>query len=117
MTVVLVRYSTFVAGVRARSIAYAIAYMKAEDIETNYCGLGPVNKVLNMLCMWNQYGLESPEFRNHCLRVEDYLWYTIESRSIYQSMVSSIYISISISIYIDIYISLYLCLYIYIYIY
>lgn len=35
--------------VRSRGLAFSIEYMYAEDLQTNYIDIGPVNKVLNML--------------------------------------------------------------------
>jgi len=60
---------------RARGLAFAIDYMAAEDAQTNYVCIGPVNKVLNMLSAYHAAkSSDTPEFRKHTLRVADYLW-------------------------------------------
>ncbi|OQR92125.1 cycloartenol synthase [Achlya hypogyna] len=58
---------------RARSLEFAINYVHAEDKQTNYCCIGPVNKVMNMLCVWVD-DPASEAFRHHQQRVEDYIW-------------------------------------------
>ena len=35
---------------RRRGLAFAVEYMHAEDLQTNFIDIGPVNKVLNMQC-------------------------------------------------------------------
>jgi squalene/oxidosqualene cyclase-like protein len=37
-------------ALRRRGLAFALSYMEAEDAQTNYICIGPVNKALNMLC-------------------------------------------------------------------
>lgn len=60
---------------RAAGIKYAMEYMKSEDIQTNWICIGPVNKVLNMLCVWVDNGLApSDSFYKHVARLDDYLW-------------------------------------------
>ena len=60
-------------------------YMKAEDLQTNFVDIGPVNKTMNMLSMFvaasedgGDSNGEAPsatyEFQMHALRVDDYLW-------------------------------------------
>merc|ERR1711988_1827802 len=53
-----------------------IEYMEAEDEQTNYVCIGPVNKVLNMLSLYHASGhsADTARFRKHELRVADYLW-------------------------------------------
>jgi cycloartenol synthase len=44
-----------------------------EDENTRYVDIGPVNKVVNMLCCY----LEKPDgdaFKKHLPRIKDYLW-------------------------------------------
>lgn len=54
---------------------FCIDYMGAEDLQTNYIDIGPVNKVLNMLSAYDVTGdLEHPNVMNHMVRVQDYLW-------------------------------------------
>jgi len=50
--------------------------MHAEDVQTNFVDIGPVNKVMNMLCCWFAGGMrgENPSFQRHLARVPDYLW-------------------------------------------
>lgn len=44
-----------------------------EDENTRYVDIGPVNKVINMLCCWFE-NPNSEEFRAHLPRLHDYLW-------------------------------------------
>lgn len=56
---ILARYETwsilqpFKNFVRSRGLKFAIDYMAAEDLQTNFIDIGPVNKVLNMLSMYH----------------------------------------------------------------
>jgi squalene cyclase len=81
---------------RARGNAFALRYMAAEDECTNYICIGPVNKAMNMLCVWAganvgasagasvggaggsasgpSRGVWTPAFKKHLLRCDDYLW-------------------------------------------
>jgi squalene/oxidosqualene cyclase-like protein len=61
---------------RAKGLAYALEYMAAEDAQTNFVCIGPVNKVLNMLSAYHAHGSDAScePFRRHLLRVPDYLW-------------------------------------------
>ena len=34
-------------------LAFCLDYIRAEDVQTNYVDIGPVNKVLNMLVVWS----------------------------------------------------------------
>ncbi|KAL1514656.1 hypothetical protein AB1Y20_003746 [Prymnesium parvum] len=63
-------------ALRAKGLHFALEYMHAEDEQTNYVCIGPVNKVLNMLSTWHAAGgqADSPSFKKHILRVSDYLW-------------------------------------------
>jgi len=62
--------------VRHYGLKFSLEYMKAEDLQTNYIDIGPVNKVLNMLCAYDGCGrdLKNPAVVNHMPRVADYLW-------------------------------------------
>jgi squalene cyclase len=40
----------------------------------SYIAIGPVNKMINMLCVWIREGPDSAAFRQHVARVPDYLW-------------------------------------------
>jgi len=60
-------------GLRARALRRCIEQIHYEDENTRYVDIGPVNKVINMLCCW----LEDPcsdAFRKHIPRIQDYLW-------------------------------------------
>ena len=46
----------------------------AEDRNTNYICIGPVNKTLNMLCVYYHDGPDSEQFKSHISRLDDYLW-------------------------------------------
>ncbi|MBX2904315.1 MAG: terpene cyclase/mutase family protein [Chitinophagales bacterium] len=59
---------------RNKALNYAINYIDAEDQQTNYINIGPVNKMLNMLCIWHCYGKNSVQFLSHIKRLQDYLW-------------------------------------------
>ena len=73
--------------VRQRGLEFSMEYMKAEDLQTNFIDIGPVNKVLNMLSMYhyhhhganNDKKLDSNDnnellIERHIARVRDYLW-------------------------------------------
>lgn len=69
--------------VRQRGLDFSVEYMKAEDLQTNFIDIGPVNKVLNMLSMYhyqnvseNKNGSNDGELlvEKHMARVRDYLW-------------------------------------------
>mmetsp|Transcript_21636 Transcript_21636/g.60860 ORF Transcript_21636/g.60860 Transcript_21636/m.60860 type:complete len:774 (+) Transcript_21636:35-2356(+) len=57
----------------ALDYVYTVAVTK-EDEFTNYIDIGPVNKVLNMLCVWVKEGSQSEAYRKHVERLPDYLW-------------------------------------------
>ena len=57
--------------VRRRGLAFSADYCKAEDLQTNFVDIGPVNKVYNMLVAYDR---DDGTFDEHCLRVPDYLW-------------------------------------------
>mmetsp|Transcript_41349 Transcript_41349/g.95486 ORF Transcript_41349/g.95486 Transcript_41349/m.95486 type:complete len:558 (+) Transcript_41349:167-1840(+) len=66
--------------VRKWGLSIALDYMKAEDLQTNFVDIGPVNKAMNMLVCWID-GKEHPDdpeladnFTRHVMRVPDYLW-------------------------------------------
>jgi squalene/oxidosqualene cyclase-like protein len=64
---------------RTRALNFVASYMDAEDLQTNYVDIGPVNKVLNMLAVWYVAGgptggNKDIRFQKHAARVEDYLW-------------------------------------------
>lgn len=60
-------------SLRKAALAEAMKHIHYEDENTRYVDIGPVNKVINMLCCW----LEDPKgeaFRRHLPRIKDYLW-------------------------------------------
>jgi len=71
--------STLISPLRnyLRSLAYPFVeeYLHAEDLQTNYVDIGPVNKVLNTLIAFAKNGCTpGPTFLRHAARVDDYLW-------------------------------------------
>jgi squalene/oxidosqualene cyclase-like protein len=71
-------------ALRTSYLNYVIEYIYAEDIQTNFIDIGPVNKSLNMLCVFVhemkkannslEAARSSEPFQRHLSRVEDYLW-------------------------------------------
>ena len=61
---------------RNRGLKFALEYMNAEDVQTNYIDIGPVNKTMNMLSIWISEGqdYQNEKFQKHISRVYDYLW-------------------------------------------
>ncbi|MED6111691.1 CRISPR-associated protein 1, partial [Stylosanthes scabra] len=58
---------------RERALKTVMKHIHYEDENTRYICIGPVNKVLNMLCCW----IEDPNseaFKLHLPRLHDYLW-------------------------------------------
>ena len=53
---------------------FAFEYIEAEDTQTNYVDIGPVNKVVNMLSVFFARGNKSEQFKRHAARIDDYLW-------------------------------------------
>lgn len=66
----------FLKWLREESLKFVIEYIHAEDIQTNFVDIGPVNKALNMLAVWIDGGKrnDNAEFLKHIPRVDDYLW-------------------------------------------
>jgi squalene/oxidosqualene cyclase-like protein len=62
--------------IRPKGLAFCIDYMAAEDLQTNFLDIGPVNKVLNMLSAFHHArgDLHHSTVMNHMMRVHDYLW-------------------------------------------
>ncbi len=59
---------------RKRVTDYILKYLNAEDEQTNYINIGPVNKAINSICIWHAYGKDSVQFKKHVARWYDYLW-------------------------------------------
>ena len=60
--------------IRKRGCEFAISYVHAEDLHTNYIDIGPVNKVLNMLACFFEGGNKCESYQKHMARIDDYLW-------------------------------------------
>ncbi|PIA37711.1 hypothetical protein AQUCO_03000334v1 [Aquilegia coerulea] len=58
---------------REKALRSAMQHIHYEDDSTRYICLGPVNKVLNMLCCWVE-DPNSEAFKLHIPRIYDYLW-------------------------------------------
>lgn len=61
-------------GLRKKALKNVADRIHAEDRHTDSVNLGPVNKVLNLLAVYHIDGSESPEFKKHRERLEDYIW-------------------------------------------
>jgi len=61
---------------RKPALKFSVEYMNAEDLQTNFIDIGPVNKVFNIISAFRLSGgdLENPNVINHMMRVQDYLW-------------------------------------------
>ncbi|GMH96001.1 hypothetical protein TrVE_jg11003 [Triparma verrucosa] len=55
---------------RERAFKRAEAYLIAEELQTNYICIGPVNKILNMIISRD----DKNRFERHKERIKDYLW-------------------------------------------
>jgi len=64
-------HSTFF---RKKACDFLLEYIHAEDSQTKYVDIGPVNKFINMLSVWHACGPDSKQFKAHVARVNDYLW-------------------------------------------
>lgn len=62
--------------IRKRGLVFCADYMAAEDVQTNFIDIGPVNKVLNMVSAFHATGndISHSTVVNHMMRVQDYLW-------------------------------------------
>lgn len=58
---------------RGAALKEVMKHVHYEDENTRYIDIGPVNKVLNMLCCWFE-DPGSEAFRRHIPRLYDYLW-------------------------------------------
>lgn len=70
------KHFSFCRKLREMGLKFSAEYIHAEDIQTNYIDIGPVNKALNMLSVWIANGCDNnnPDFQRHLNRVDDYLW-------------------------------------------
>lgn len=73
------------AALRRRALDETLRHVRAEDANTHYIDIGPVNKTLNMAVEWFAHDLPSPPPRRgtspppprvaaHAARLRDYLW-------------------------------------------
>lgn len=58
---------------RKKALAETIKHITYEDENTRYVCIGPVNKVMNMLCRWHE-DPQGDAFKMHASRIPDYLW-------------------------------------------
>jgi squalene/oxidosqualene cyclase-like protein len=63
---------------RNKACVEVMEQIKAEDHNTNYICIGPVNKTLNMLCVFYDSGSDSEAFKRHEDRLDDYLWMGVD---------------------------------------
>jgi len=63
-------------AIRKAGLDFCLEYMRAEDLQTNYIDIGPVNKALNMVSAFHHANndINDPAVRSHMMRVPDYLW-------------------------------------------
>ncbi len=61
-------------SLRKKALNFIMDYIHDEDEKTDYINIGPVNQVINSLCVWHKYGNESRYFKRHVERWYDYLW-------------------------------------------
>ena len=59
---------------RKKALKFIANYIDAEDSHTKYINIGPVNQVINSMCVWHKHGKDSEEFKKHVNRWKDYLW-------------------------------------------
>jgi squalene/oxidosqualene cyclase-like protein len=59
---------------RKKATDYILKYLNAEDEQTHYINIGPVNQAINSICIWHVYGKDSAPFKKHVERWYDYLW-------------------------------------------
>eukprot|EP01038_Epipyxis_sp_PR26KG_P008554 gene8554-11560_t len=66
----------FMKKLRKLGLDFVIKYIHEEDLQTNYIDIGPVNKAMNMLCVWINSGFDitNKDVIMHLMRVDDYLW-------------------------------------------
>lgn len=68
-------YETFACSwLRKKATDYILRYLNAEDEQTNYINIGPVNQAINSISIWHAYGKDSEQFKQHVTRWFDYLW-------------------------------------------
>lgn len=63
----------FKGWLRKKALEETLELVKSEDSNTNHIDIGPVNKVINLLCVWFD-NPDSADFAHHVDRLKDYLW-------------------------------------------
>ncbi|KAL6191873.1 hypothetical protein ACLB2K_038262 [Fragaria x ananassa] len=58
---------------RQKALTTVMEHIHYEDENTQYICIGPVNKVLNMICCWVE-DPNSEAYKCHLSRIKDYLW-------------------------------------------
>ncbi|XP_024197667.1 cycloartenol synthase 2 isoform X2 [Rosa chinensis] len=58
---------------RQKALTTVMDHIHYEDENTQYICIGPVNKVLNMICCWVE-DQNSEAYKCHLSRIKDYLW-------------------------------------------
>ena len=61
-------------SVRKSALGFAMDYINAEDEQTNFIDIGPVNQVINTVCIWHANGKDDGRLKKHIERWFDYLW-------------------------------------------
>lgn len=59
--------------VRRWAMDWCYEVLQKEDEFTHYITIGPVSKMINMLCVFIKEGRESQAFRAHIERIPDYM--------------------------------------------
>jgi lanosterol synthase len=59
---------------RKKALDEVIDHIHFEDESTKFIDIGPVNKAINMLCVYYADGPTSERFKKHVDRIYDYLW-------------------------------------------
>jgi len=62
--------------VRRFGLKFSLEYINAEDIQTNYVDIGPINKCLNLVSVFHAANgdVNHTLVQNHLMRTGDYLW-------------------------------------------
>ncbi len=61
---------------REIGLKFCAEYMAAEDLQTNFIDIGPVNKALNLVSAYHAANndINATSVQNHMMRIPDYLW-------------------------------------------
>lgn len=58
----------------AYQVRYAIALGWSESLRIGSQTIGPVSKAMNMICRWVEEGPDSYAFKQHVLKIRDFMW-------------------------------------------